>query len=220
MNTKVKAIILGTKDYGEADKLASVFCYELGIITIKFSGVKKANSKYKNVCQPFCLCELDLAQKSNYFTVTQAYIIDNHFGLVTDYDKTVCAYIVSDILLSIVPKAKVESELFALTIKAIDFIEKNSAFIGLKNFILTFIDLQGVGLDLNLSSKYKYIDKEEGNFVNVKNINCTQIDNSVYNFLQGSDEVSRRVMISACKLLNMCLTIKFDYEIKSFSLLK
>lgn len=220
MNTKVKAIILSTKDYGEADKLASVFCFEIGIITVKFNGVKKPNSKYKNVCQPFCFCELDLAQKNNYFTVTQAYILDNHFGLVSDYDKTVCAFIVSDILLTIVPKAKVENELFALAIKTFEFIEKNSAFVGLKNFVISFISLQGVGLDLDLQSKYKYLDKQEGNFVEEKNLNCVQIDNNVYDFLNSGEELSRRIMLSACRLLSMCLAIKFDYEIKSFSLLK
>ena len=45
METKVKGIILSTKDYLEADKIASIFSYEYGIISAKFVGVKKEKAK-------------------------------------------------------------------------------------------------------------------------------------------------------------------------------
>ena len=63
MDVKDKGIIIKLTDYLEADKLASVFSLQQGIITAKFAGVKKEKAKFKAVAQPFCFADFDLAEK-------------------------------------------------------------------------------------------------------------------------------------------------------------
>ena len=57
MDEKVKGIIVKLTDYQDADKLASIFTFEQGLITAKFNGVKKDKAKYKSVAQPFVFAE-------------------------------------------------------------------------------------------------------------------------------------------------------------------
>ena len=47
MDTKVKGIILKLTDIKEADKLASIFSLEQGIISANFRGIRKEKSKLK-----------------------------------------------------------------------------------------------------------------------------------------------------------------------------
>lgn len=216
MNTKVKGFILSTNDYQDADKLASFFSYELGVITVKFSGVKKQNAKYKMVCQPFCLCELDLAQKNTFYTVTSANVLDSHYDLLKDYDKTICAFIVTDIIRTVLPKEKSEPEVFVFALQALMGIREN-AFVGLKNFMLRFLQSQGMDVLIGTDDKFVYLDKYEGDIVTERNQNTVSLDKKVYDFLSSDQPTDRKVMISACRLLNTIFAIKLDIELKTFA---
>ncbi len=216
MNTKVKGFVLSTNDYQDADKLASFFSYELGVITVKFGGVKKQNAKYKMVCQPFCLCELDIAKKNTFYTVTSATIMDTHYDLLKDYDKTICAFIVADIIRTVLPKEKAEPEGFVFALQALMGIQE-SAFVGLKNFMLRFLQSQGMEVSIGADSKFIYLDKYEGDIVTERNQNTVSIDKKVYDFLSSDEPTDRKIMLSACRLLNTIFTIKLDIELKTFA---
>ena len=141
MDTKVKGIILSTNDYLEADKIASIFSYEQGIINAKFVGVKKEKAKLKSLAQPFTLAEFELISKKDFHTVKQGVIIDNFPQIINDYNKTICAFILVDIIKTILLKQKQEENLFLLTINALKKIEQEDAEQALIEFIIEFIDI-------------------------------------------------------------------------------
>ena len=51
MDEKTQGIILKLIDYKDADKLASIFTFNFGIITAKFVGVKKEKAKLEEKTQ-------------------------------------------------------------------------------------------------------------------------------------------------------------------------
>ena len=53
MEQNTKAIILNTREYKEADKLATIFSRDLGKICVRFVGVAKPKAKLKANAQPF-----------------------------------------------------------------------------------------------------------------------------------------------------------------------
>ena len=105
---KVKGIVLKLKDYKEADKIASIFTLEQGVIAAKFTGVKKEKAKLKAIAQPFVFAEFNLNQKAGFNQVTNATLIDNFYQILNNYNKTICGYIILDIINSILPSNKKE----------------------------------------------------------------------------------------------------------------
>ncbi len=230
MDTKVKGIIIKLSNYKEADKLASIFSLEEGIITAKFTGVKKEKAKFKAVAQPFCFADFVLNTKADSNTVTSANIIDNFFGITANYQKTICAYIVLDILQSILPKQKTEQEIFVLTIKALKDIEQKNEYISLINFILQFINFSGMKVEFDCSGTI-LLDKDTGNFTSAKSLWTVPIDKKVYNLLKvindsgeenERDEVlekleySETILKQALRLTNSIMLAKFGVELKTF----
>ena len=218
METKVKGIILSTKDYLEADKIASIFSYEQGVISAKFVGVKKEKAKLKALAQPFTLAEFELVAKKDFYTVKQGLVIDNFPLIISDYNKTICAFILVDIIKSILPKNKSENDLFLLSVNALKKIEQEDAEQSLIEYILEFFDEMGEGLNLFTTEGRVYLDKMVADFTPKPSINSVEIDKKVYNALIVPTTNSN-IKKSCLKLLNTILLLKYDVELKSFSFL-
>lgn len=243
MDVKDKGIIIKLTNYAEADKLASVFSLNNGVISAKFAGVKKEKAKFKAVAQPFCLADFVLAEKNGNFTVTQASVIDNFFGLVADYNKTICGYIILDILNNILPKNKPEPEIFLATLNALKELETAAHYPATIGFIVKFIDLCGMGLEF-FDAKHIYLDKTTGNFTPTPSETTIQIDKKVYNAIKNISQAqstefnenknsnlinnlntsqnqptnaSETTLKQALRLLHNILLAKFGEDLKSFT---
>lgn len=220
MEERLKGIVLKTIDYKEADKLASIFTFEHGLISAKFTGVKKEKAKLKAFTQPFVFADFILNKSGNLRTVTSASLLDNFSGIIASYEKTICGYIVLDIIRSILPSEKEEQDMFLLTLSALKNIEEKDEKISTIDFILKFINFAGLGLSFDLD-KIIYLDKTTGNFTNKKEYNSVQIDKKVYSLIKNINdglEVAEKnnSFSQALRLLHNILYIKFNVDIKSF----
>ena len=215
-DTKVKGIILKLTDYKDADKLASLFTLEQGIITVKFTGVKKEKAKLKAVAQPFVFADFTISEKGNNKTVTSADIIDNFYAILTDYQKT----IVLDIIKSIIPAQKQEKDLFVLTLNALKVIEQTNELVATINYILKFVKFSGMELQFP-NTEYVYLDALTGNFSNTRDVGFSQIDKKVYLTLKAINngqevENNQTILKQILRLLHNIIFLKFNEDIKSF----
>lgn len=221
MDTKAKGIILKLTDFKEADKLASIFTLEQGVLTANFRGVRKEKSKMKSFALPFTFAEFNFNQTGASRTVTAVNVIDGFYGLTQDYNKTIFGYIVLDIIKTILPNEKPELDLFVLTLNALKQIEISDEFFSLAEFIVKFIDFCGMTVNFDCD-KYIYFDKMNGDFVPKQNFNTVQIDKKVYDYLKSVNnhstnlEFSQTTKKQALRLLNLILSLKFSVEIHSF----
>ena len=238
MEEKVKGIVLKLSDYKEADKLASIFTLEQGVITAKFTGVKKEKAKLKALAQPFVFAEFILNKKGNVNQVINATLIDNFYNILNNYNKTICAYIVLDIINSILPKNKIETNLFLITVNALKNIETQNEYEETIKYILQFISFSGMGLEFP-ESEYVYLDKTTGDFSLERNLNSTQIDKKVYKILKNiaknmqineknaknlqnfenfsNNEIENETILKQIlRMLHNIIFIKFNEDIKSF----
>lgn len=220
MDTKVKGIILKLIDYKEADKLASIFTLEQGVVTAKFKGVRKEKSKLKSACMPFTFAEFNINQTGNSRVVTNLNVIDGFYGILQNYNKTIVGYIILDILKTILPVEKPEQDLFVLTLNALKQIETEDEFISLARFIIKFVDFSGMTLNFDIP-KYAYFDKVTGDFVKTLSFSTMQLDSKVYTYLKAINNgekptASSTTQKQALRLLNTVLLIKFNAVIKSF----
>ena len=84
---KTKGLVIKLNDYKDADKLASIFTFDYGVITAKFVGVKKEKAKLKSVAQPFVFADFVLNESGNNKTVTSASVVDSFYNILPEkYD--------------------------------------------------------------------------------------------------------------------------------------
>ena len=220
MDEKLKGIIVKLIDYKDADKLASIFTLEQGLITAKFTGVKKDKAKFKATAQPFVFADFVFNKKDKFRTVTSAEIVDSFQNLLSNYNKTICGYIVLDIIKSILPTEKAEPDIFLLTLNALKNIEQQNEYVATIDYILKFIKFSGMELQLP-DVDYVYFDEFTGEFVESRNANATQIDKKVYTVLklvnkEQETDTNETVLKQILRLMRNVLFVKFNEDIKSF----
>ena len=220
METNVKGIVLRTVNYKEADKIASIFTLEEGVIAAKFAGVRRDKAKLKAVSQPFSLCEFTVNKTKEHRTVISASAIDLFNNLSSDYTRMMCGYIVLDMIKSILPEEKVETEIFLVSVNALKNIEQDNPYVATIDYILKFLQINGLGLVLP-DANYVYLNKDTGDFVLKREEFCYEIDRHIYKTLKaindGIDiEDNSKILIQILRMLNNVIYAKFNVEIKSF----
>jgi DNA repair protein RecO (recombination protein O) len=144
MEIKTKAIVIGSKDSGDKDKIVTLFCLEKGIIQAKLKGVKNPKAKLKFAKEPFCFGEFLLVQKGDFFTVASAECIDSFYSLSQNYQ----AFLVASQILKIILRFPVHQEqnvlflqtLQSLKVLAYDKVDPNIVF---AKFVLGVLYSQG-----------------------------------------------------------------------------
>ena len=136
-----QGIVLKLIDYKDANKLASIFTFHNGIITAKFTGIKKEKAKLKAVAQPFVLADFTFSKSGANKTFTGANIIDNFYQILADYNKTICGYVVLDIIKTLLPENQPEQDLFLITVASLKNIETKNEYAATLDFILKFLNI-------------------------------------------------------------------------------
>lgn len=171
MDKVVKGIVLKAKDYKENDKLLTVLTLEEGKIVVRARGVKKANSKLKAFCQVFCFGEFELVSGKPFFILSGVKMIDNFYGLATDYDKFCVASIVPLLLDKICVENEDYGGLFLSAVKTLSIVNFDivNPCMPLSKFLLDILYYEGVEFDFSNVLKGKnekiFLDLDSGEFV-------------------------------------------------------
>ena len=221
---KTKGIILNSNDFGEADKLATVFSLEYGKIVVKFNGVRKQKAKLKSLAQPFSFVEIECFKRGDFFTVKTGLVVDSFPKITNNFTTTICAYIIMEIIAKILPKNKVEPNIFLAVSNALDNMETNNPYTTTIYFILQFFDLLGETLSIDMADNHVFLDLGLGNFCNYKTPNSIEIDKKCYSVLSAVFNKSQQEFPDALckmtlKMLNNVFRTKYDIEINSFNFL-
>jgi len=67
-----EALILGSKNFGEAGKYYSIFTRDLGMIYASAQGIRKISSKLRFVLQDFSYVKIDLVRGKDFWRITSA----------------------------------------------------------------------------------------------------------------------------------------------------
>ena len=223
MDYIVKGIVVKTVNYKEADKIASIFTLEEGVITARFSGVRRANAKLKAMSQPFSLCEFSINKTKNHRTITSAFVIDLFNNLTTDYSRMICGYVVLDMIKSILMEEKVEREIFLSTINAFKNIETFNPYIATIDYILKFLNFSGLEVQY-IDAPYVYLSRATGEFSSTRDEFSYEIDKNVYSTLRLINfnkqvEENNSIFIKILKMLHNIIYAKCNVDIKSFDFL-
>ena len=153
MDITVNAINLKGLDYGENDKLCTLYSAQNGKITVILKGVKKAAAKLKFAAMPFCFGEYSLSKSNSRYIVTGCTSDFIFFDISADIDK----YYTGCCILECVDQMGVEDvknpNLFLLTLNVLKTLsfeeaEKSDLYKILIKFFLEALRLSGYKLNL------------------------------------------------------------------------
>ena len=151
MEEKLNAITLRAVDYGESDKILTLFSLEKGVVSATVKGVKKDKAKLKFVAEPFSFCELIVSEKAGRRSVTNASSHKSYFRLSQNLDAYFSACVIAEFITLFFKDA--EEELFANLVLSLENLLKGVCYSTLVKFILLGLSYAGYGLDFSGCNK-------------------------------------------------------------------
>lgn len=85
-----QGIVLRAIDYGEKDKIVTIFTLEKGRVSAIIKGVRRVTSRLKFASQPFCYADFSLRGSSELMTLSHAEEITSFFDITQSYPKMIC----------------------------------------------------------------------------------------------------------------------------------
>ena len=149
MELKVDALVVRTADYGESDRMLTLFSLQNGKISAAAKGVRKAGAKLRFAAQPFCFAEYVLAHKGERYTMISASGTDGFYELRQDIGKFYAAASLAGLCDAVLPEGIVNEELFLRAVNVLKEMCEGDAALALISFFIKLMELSGYMLDLS-----------------------------------------------------------------------
>ena len=145
----VDAVVLRHSDWGEADRMLSVFTRQAGKLRVVAKGVRKLRSRKAGHLEPFTHVRLLLARGRDFWIVTQAETIDAYLPLREDLLRTGYAAYLVELLDRFTYEEGEAPGLFQLLVEGLARVELlPDPFISVRYYELRLLDLVGFRPDL------------------------------------------------------------------------
>lgn len=239
---KIKGIVLKSVDFGDSDKLVTIFSAEKGILTAKARGVKKPKAKLAFAAQPFAFVEFILFRQGDFFSIKTATSIDQFFDITLDFDRYILMLSILEIISKTMKQNAPDPEVFLLLLSALEaavYKNANPMLVFIK-FMIELMKLLGFEInflscascDCEISEPYAFsfdlggmlckkcqrrndfLELSAGEYAVLKNVSSVQMrDLSTLKFLSRDDVVSGISLL----IKNFRLNLDEDVEtIKQF----
>ena len=143
MEYKTDALLIRTADYGEYDKMVTLFTAERGKISACMKGVRKAGAKLKFAAQPFCFAEYVLAERSGRNTVVSASLHDGFYPLRESVESFYAAAAVAEACDKLLYEGMVSGGLLVCAVNALKGLSEGEGGEALVRFLLSALALAG-----------------------------------------------------------------------------
>lgn len=141
---RTDAIVLRRADFGEADRLLTVFTPDKGKVRLLAKGVRKTTSRKAGHIELFMLTDVLVAHGRTWDIISQAEIVEPFRGLREDLDKTSHAYYLAELVDRFTEEHDPNQPLFellALTLARLS--HADSTFLALRYFEVHLLSLTG-----------------------------------------------------------------------------
>jgi DNA repair protein RecO (recombination protein O) len=141
---RTDALILRRADFGEADRLLTVFTPERGKLRLLAKGVRKTTSRKAGHVELFMLTDMLIAQGRTWDIISQAEIVEPYRDLREDLDKTSHAYYLAELVDRFTEEHDANAPLFELLAVTLAHLSHtDDPFIALRYFELHLLSLTG-----------------------------------------------------------------------------
>lgn len=125
MLEKINGIIIKTRDYGETNKIVTIFSKKLGVFSALARGAKKPKSRMAAVVQPFIYAQFFVYVNKGLSTIQQGEIIDSYRVIREDIIKTAYAAYIGELSDKLIEHQVQVAYLFDQFMLTLDWIRKH-----------------------------------------------------------------------------------------------
>jgi len=118
-----EGIILSRKNYGEADRILTVFSKNYGKVTLLAKGIRKLISKKRGHLEIFSEVKFSAVSGKGFDILTEAVTINNFNSLRSNLNQVTLAYYFCEVLNKITKEGEKHDELFELLSKSLKKLE-------------------------------------------------------------------------------------------------
>lgn len=142
---RVSAVVLRHIDWGESDRLLTVYTRERGMMRAVAKGVRKMTSRKAGHLQPFTQVTVQLAKGRDLFIVTQVETVNAFLSLHDDLVKLSLAAYVAELLLRFSSEDQVGNPaVFRLLLDSLSRIEKEGdPWLAIRYYEMRLLDAAG-----------------------------------------------------------------------------
>lgn len=123
----VSGLVVRTTDYGERDRILSLYTDELGLITVTANGSRSLKSRSLVATELFCYSRFVLTKRADRYTVKEVELIESFFDLRSDVTKIALAGYACEVLAHVGTENMPEPSLLRLCLNTLYAIAKEKA---------------------------------------------------------------------------------------------
>lgn len=230
MEEKLNGIVTGGVNYGENDRVLSIFTAEKGIVGAGIKGVKKAGAKLKFASEPFCFAEFVFSTKCGRRTVIGASLIDSFYPLREDITKYFCGVTVLEYLRKFFKEEISSPQTFVLAVEALKELSygKKSPKTVLASFLLSALSVSGYGINSTFCAECgkdisgrTFFDHESGGFYCEK---CNEKGREIkpetllaIRKIKDGEDISEKMQTAALRLIDYYIRNKTEESVNSLA---
>ena len=146
---QVNGLVLRQVNYGEADRILTVFTKEEGIIPVMAKGVRKYKSHQRAAASLFCYGEFNLHPGKNMYSMRGSKLINSFYSISQSIQKLALASYICEITAYFVPEREKEEDVLSLVLNTLYILsEKERDLFLIKSvFELKLLSMVGYEID-------------------------------------------------------------------------
>ena len=123
----LSGVVVRTTDYGERDRILTLYTDELGLITVTANGSRSLKCRSLVATELFCYSKFVLSRRNDRYTVKEVELIESFFDLRSDVSKIALAGYVCEVLAHVGTENMPEPDLLRLCLNTLFAIAKERA---------------------------------------------------------------------------------------------
>lgn len=141
---RVEGVVLKHSEWGETDRMITLFTRELGKVKAIAKGVRKPRSRKAGHLEPFTRANLLLARGRDLFILTQAEAISTYFALKDDLVKLGYASYIIELLASFTYEEEENQSLYRLLVNTLNRLDRgDDPKLAIHYYEIRLLDLVG-----------------------------------------------------------------------------
>jgi len=193
---RATAVVLRHVEYGEADRILTLFTLERGKIQAIAKGVRKIRSRKAGHLEPFTRVSLFLAKGRNLAVVTQAEALESYQGIRADLQRTALAAYVIELLDRFTQEEGENRQLFHLLVDTLNRLNQDpQPETIIRYYEVQLLDLLGFRPELTHCAVCRRAIIPEDQFFSAR------LGGALCPRCSGSDQAAWRISMPALKYL-------------------
>jgi len=140
---KTKGIIIKRSNFGEADRLLTIYTEKYGKVRAIAKGARKPTSRLGGNLEPFCSAYFVIAEGRNLDIVTEAEIIECFFKIRNNLKSVNSSFYIGEVIDKLIEERQSHPEVFELLIQVLEKINTLPDDLVLPYFEINFLSAVG-----------------------------------------------------------------------------